>query len=451
MKASKNLNEYLKKITLDVKNSGYISCLRLFHIGILLLASAPSISFLLLTISAIFGSFKRKENYLNDKYNLPFLFAAVLMLINCILITIRGEYINNQDSSLAWIGTLNWIPFFWCFWSFQIYLKNVTLRIQAAKYFLIGSIPVIFSGFTQYFLGWYGPYEVLNKLIIWYQRPINVGAGVTGLFNNYNYSGAWLSIVLALIIGLFFAEAKNKTLKSITLIIICTFIYMIVLTTSRNALLAVLITLIILVPIKKFKILFLSLLAALGVLVTNLIPIFPSNIQNSIFTFFPSSLLEKTALNPISEITSFPRIELWLKSIKLIKSNLLMGYGGGSFSDLYYLNNGQFEGMQHSHNLILEIAFNYGLPSSLLIIGGMLLIVTKGSYGFVFNQRKNLSKIKNCLFKFDFAWITSFIVFFFLHMFDITYFDGRISLLAWILLAGIRQIINENNKNLLFK
>ena len=128
-----------------------------------------------------------------------------------------------------------------------------------------------------------------------------------------------------------------------------------------------------------------------------------------------------------------------------------MGYGGGSFSNLYYLNKGQFEGMQHSHNLILEIAFNYGLPSSLLIIGGMLLIVTKGSYGFVFNQKKNFFENENCLFKFDYAWITSFIVFFFLHMFDITYFDGRISLLAWILLAGIRQIIKEKNKNLLFK
>ena len=451
MKLSKNLNEYLKIIPSDAKNSGYIICLRLFQIGILLLASAPSISFLLLTISAIFGSFKRKENYLNDKYNLPFLMAAVLMVINCILITIRGEFINNQDSSLTWIGTLNWIPFFWCFWSFQIYLKNVMLRIQAAKFFLIGSIPVIFSGFTQYFLGWYGPYEFLNKLIIWYQRPINVGAGVTGLFNNYNYSGAWLSIVLALVIGLFFEESKNKIFKSITLIIICTFIYMIVLTTSRNALLAVFITIIILVPIKKFKVLFLSLFVASGVLLTNLIPIFPSNIQNSIFTFFPSSLLEKTALNSISELASFPRIELWLKSIKLIKSNLLMGYGGGSFSNLYYLNKGQFEGMQHSHNLILEIAFNYGLPSSLLIIGGMLLIVTKGSYGFVFNQKKNFFENENCLFKFDYAWITSFIVFFFLHMFDITYFDGRISLLAWILLAGIRQIIKEKNKNLLFK
>ena len=75
----------------------------------------------------------------------------------------------------------------------------------------------------------------------------------------------------------------------------------------------------------------------------------------------------------------------------------------------------------------------------------------KGSYGFVFNQRKNFFETENYLFKFDYAWITSFIVFFFLHMFDITYFDGRVSLLAWILLAGIRQIIKEKNENLLFK
>ena len=105
-----------------------------------------------------------------------------------------------------------------------------------------------------------------------------------------------------------------------------------------------------------------------------------------------------------------------------------MGYGGGSFSDLYYLNNGQFEGMQHSHNIILEIAFNYGLPSSFLIIGGMLFILIKSYNGFKFNRRESHLEIKNYFHEFDNAWITSFIIFLFLHMFDITYFDGRISL-----------------------
>ena len=447
MKTIKSLKEYLTINSLDIRSSKNRIGLILFHIGILLLAPAPSISFLLLTISSILGSLEKRENYFMDKYNIPFLVASILIIINCVLITIKADFINNQDPNLAWIGILNWIPFFWCFWSFQIYLKNENLRIKAAKCFLIGSLPVLFSGFTQHFLGWYGPYEMFNKLIIWYQRPLSEGAGVTGLFNNYNYSGAWLSIVLALIIGLFFKTANNKNLKSITFILILAFIYMIFLTTSRNSLLSVLITLFLLIPIKKFKFLFISFFSALGVLMANLIHIFPPNIQTTIFTFFPSSLLEKTDLTSISEFTSFPRIELWLKSIKLIKSNLFMGYGGGSFSDLYYLNNGQFEGMQHSHNIILEIAFNYGLPSSFLIIGGMLFITIKSTNGLIFHQRKNAIEIKNYLFKFDYAWITSFTVFLFLQMFDITYFDGRISLLAWILLAGIRQIIRENDKN----
>ena len=449
MNTIKSLKEYLTINKLDFRNSKNRIGLILFHIGILLLAAAPAISFVLLAISSIIGSFKRRENYFFDKYNIPFLLASILMIINCVIITNKSDFINNQNPYLAWIGILNWIPFFWCFWSFQIYLKNVMLRIQAAKCFLIGSLPVLFSGFTQHFLGWYGPYEILNKLIIWYQRPLSEGAGVTGLFNNYNYSGSWLSIVLALIIGLFFVEANNKNLKLTSFILIIAVIYMIILTTSRNALLAVLISLFLLIPMKKLKFLYISLFTALGVLMANLIPIFPSNIKTLIFTFFPSSLLQKTDFDSISGFTSFPRIELWLKSIKLIKSNLFIGYGGGSFSDLYYLNNGQFEGMQHSHNLFLEIAFNYGLPSACLIIGAMLFITIKSTCGFFLNRSKNILEVKNYINKFDYAWITSFTIFFFLHIFDITYFDGRISLLAWILLSGIRQIIRENEENLL--
>ena len=169
------LKEYLTIIKLDFRNSKNKIGLKLFHVGILLLAAAPSISFLLLTISSIFGSLKRRENYFFDKYNIPFLLASILMIINCVIITINADFINNQNPYLAWIGILNWIPFFWCFWSFQIYLNNGMLRIKAAKCFLIGSLPVLFSGFTQHFLGWYGPYEILNKFIIWYQRPLSEG------------------------------------------------------------------------------------------------------------------------------------------------------------------------------------------------------------------------------------------------------------------------------------
>ena len=37
-----------------------------------------------------------------------------------------------------------------------------------------------------------------KHLIVWYQRPLGDDSAVTGLFNNQNYFGAWLYIILPL-------------------------------------------------------------------------------------------------------------------------------------------------------------------------------------------------------------------------------------------------------------
>ena len=74
------------------------------------------------------------------------------MIINCLLITIRADFIINQIPSLAWIGLLNWIPFFLVLLEFSNLLKKWKLRIQAAKCFLIGSFTCSFKWFYQYFL-----------------------------------------------------------------------------------------------------------------------------------------------------------------------------------------------------------------------------------------------------------------------------------------------------------
>ena len=47
---------------------------------------------------------------------------------------------------------------------------------------------------------------------------------------------------------------------------------------------------------------------------------------------------------------------------------------------------------------------------------------------------------------FDKAWIIAFITFSLIHIFDITYFDGRISSLAWVLLSGMTSIIREKSR-----
>ena len=57
----------------------------------------------------------------------------------------------------------------------------------------------------------------------------------------------------------------------------------------------------------------------------------------------------------------------------------------------------------------------------------------------IFLQNKN---------KIDFyerAWWSSIFVFMISQSVDIQYFDGKISILFWILLAGLRNIINKEN------
>ena len=154
-------------------------------------------------------------------------------------------------------------------------------------------------------------------------------------------------------------------------------------------------------------------------------------------------MLTPAQITTLSNENIFPRFEIWSKSFELIKSNLITGYGAGTFKNLYSISNGIYGDIQHSHNIFLEISINHGLPSSLIIISTMIFITIncwRNNANIDLNKLENLDNKKK---QFEQAWIISFMAFFLIHIFDITYFDGRISTLAWILLAGMRSIINE--------
>ena len=84
-----------------------------------------------------------------------------------------------------------------------------------ALFLTAGTLPVFVTGFGQYFFNWHGPFETLNGLIIWYQRPVDVlEGGLSGLFNNQNYTGSWLNFVWPFSLALFL-DKSNIFLKKI--------------------------------------------------------------------------------------------------------------------------------------------------------------------------------------------------------------------------------------------
>lgn len=437
LKSSFLQDNYSKQISLNLIG------LKIFQSGVLLLAAAPVIAFCLLLISSVFGGLNGGNNYFKDKYNLPFVVVSLLMIMNCIFITLSNRNTYSSDISNIWYGLSNWIPFFWCFWGFQPFLKSNKLRTQASKLLIIGSLPVLISGFCQYFLEIYGPYKFLNNLIIWYQRPLGNDNAVTAIFNNQNYAGAWLCIVLPLSIVFLIKRNRINAITSLVFLNSLSFIYMIVLTSSRGAILSIFTSIFLFTKSIKNKVYVLISLFSIPIIL-NLIPRLALNIQSIIYTFLPFELIKKASLIKLSSSEIFPRIEIWSKSFELIKSNLITGYGAGSFKNLYAISNGSFGNIQHSHNIFLEIAINHGLPSSLIIFLMMIFITIK-----CWRKNANVNFIKSesieiGINNFDKAWVISFITFFFIHIFDITYFDGRISTLAWILLSGMRTIIREN-------
>jgi hypothetical protein len=82
---------------------------------------------------------------------------------------------------------------------------------------------------------------------------------------------------------------------------------------------------------------------------------------------------------------------------------------------------------------------SYGVPAGLLIIIPILLLLI-----FAIKKifKKNIFKKE---FIFDKAWIVSLFVLISSQLVDVQYFDGRISLLVWILLSGTKNIITDKS------
>ena len=374
--------------------------------------------------------------------------AGILMLISSLFLNIqKNTFIDEYHPKLSLIGLLNWIPFFICFWGFQIYLENQGSRKKCIFLLISGSIPVIITGLGQYFFNWHGPFETFNGLIIWFQRPLNSDMGLTGLFNNQNYAASWLAIIFPFCVYFLVSNKRKKTTLIISSIFLILYISTMVLTFSRNSLLAIIITLPFFLKMNKKSIfIFAFTLTLLTVAIfnkENLYCLISINKENLFCNNF-----EKFSINELQEIyfrfedlKSSLRFEIWSEALKYIDEKKLFGWGAASFPYLLSFNKSFFIS-QHTHNLPLEIALGYGIPASLLINITFYFLILK-SLMKTNKLRFKINKDNNLI---DISWSVSSLIFMMTHLFDVTYYDSRISIICWILFSGLKNIIQDNQK-----
>ena len=81
---------------------------------------------------------------------------------------------------------------------------------------------------------------------------------------------------------------------------------------------------------------------------------------------------------------------------------------------------------------------SYGMPPAIFIFIPIFLLI-------YFSSKKVLFKNKNIVEPIiDQAWVSALIaLILFSQMVDVQYFDGRISIILWLLLVGAKSIIDE--------
>ncbi len=399
-----------------------------FYLGVFFLSTALPISGIFFLVSILF-SFQNHNNIFKDKYNYFLFLCSGLMLFKNINLTFSENIIFQNIKSETWIDLINWLPFFFIFIYFQSFIENISQRRLISKILIASLIPVLFSCFLQLWFSLYGPFETLNGLIVWFQKPImeNHG-GVTGLFNNQNYTGLWITATIPLLIAEFKLSNKNKVFL---LILILISIYFTFLTTSKNAILGLFIIFIFLFEWKRRNLLIISLISFSVFITTNFINKFDFSLIEINANFIPQ--------NTFKEILKFnffdsSRFEIYKKTILFISQRPFSGWSKSLFYEKFKMFGNEFD-VTHTHSMPLELAFNYGIPVALLLITFVFLLLLKS-----IKLNKNFYSSKE-IYVHNKAWILSTVIIVISHISDITYYDGKISILIWLLLSGLRSMI----------
>ena len=413
----------------DLKKIGCI----LFLVGIFVLPSMLFFGALFLLLAGIVGSITNNKSYFTDNWNKIFFISGIIIIISVLthIYSPNDSYNIILDSNSSIFGCLNWLPFFWFFWAIQPYIDSKKKRKKAGLILIAGTFPVLISGFGQYFFEWTGPLQILNGLVVWYQRPL-VDHGLTGPFNNQNYAGAWLSLVWPFSIALLL-EKTNSSLKKFTAISFFLSIGLAaILTNSRNAWASLLLSIPLVISIRS-----LFWLLPIIFLLSIISAITSSELFTGIFQETFRTIIPEKIWMEFTQKVELPRIQMFISALKISLVEPIFGLGAATFPIIYELQNNVWRG--HPHNLILELAVSYGYPVTIIIFSSISLLLIKSSK-FVFDKKINEIQFSS----FEKAWWSSIFILLISQCFDIQYFDGRISIMFWLLLAGLKTIIDEN-------
>ena len=155
------------------------------------------------------------------------------------------EEFNTNEKENIFINLFNWIPLFILFICSNFYLNN----LKKKNIFKVLNCKYSSDNFKLYFtilVCIHGVFRTLNGLIVWYIDKVNYSEiTISGLFSNRNYTGIWLSSVLAFSFYEFKTVNDSWYRKLFVSVFNLLMIYFTIYTFSRNAIIGIVIILVI--------------------------------------------------------------------------------------------------------------------------------------------------------------------------------------------------------------
>jgi len=368
------------------------------------------------------------------------------LLVLALLLVISAT--QARTGWLAWVGLLNWLPFFWLFLALQPYLASRQARQRLALWAGLACLPVILVGWIQMATGWKGEFTTLGGLVLW---AMKYPERATGIFEHPNITATWLAICLPLITALASrlrppasspdappaaapaAERRRQGLAGLgALATLATILF----TGSRNAILISPVALVLACP-RRLR---LAVAIGLGLYGLALVLKMTTGLSSPLLDPFMSDLLtskfSRLGLHTQQAIAEGEgRLQIYPMALGLIASHPWHGLGETGFAQVYAHLNPQIPKewlIHHTHNVVLEMAVSHGLPATAVLLGVMGTIMGRSLRTLL--QRPAGGDAGGPV---DRAWWIAAGVAVWTHQLDIPMFDVRINVLGWFCFAAL--------------
>lgn len=270
--------------------------------------------------------------------------------------------------------------------------------------FVIAAAISAVYGIYQYIFG-----DVYSQAWLDAEMFEDIKMRVYSTFENPNVYGEYLILAIPIAVSLFWTE-KGFWRKTFLLGIVAITTLAMVLTFSRGCWLGILFALAILAVIIDRRFILLGIVALMCM---------PFVLPDTIIQRF-------TSIGDMSDTSTSYRVYIWMGSLAMLKDYWFSGVGLGetSFNTIYPLYSYNNIQAPHSHNLYLQIVSQFGILGLIVFLGVV--------YNFYKEATISMLKKKNIVLAGIIAGMTGF---FLESMFDYTWYNYRVILIFWMVLA----------------